>query len=105
MKEISIIVAVVGLAWGGSAMAQSQSGQPPLHYGSGDSDTVNDIGRTTHQDLEMQRSGRASVPVQPMSRAVATRVYKRYLKSFTYDIPKQFEQNSFGTGTGGGINR
>lgn len=101
MKNISMIVAVIGLAWGGSAAAQGRSGNPQIQYGSGDSNTVTDVGRTTHQDLEMQRSGRASVPPQPMSRSVATRVYKRYLKSFTYDIPEQFEQSSFGTGTRG----
>jgi len=64
--------------------------------------TVNDIGPTVHRALEMQRSGRNSVVTRPMLKDVADRTYERYLESFTYPIPEQFERDeSFSADSGG----
>lgn len=104
MKTSYFLAAAVALSWASTGLAaQSQTET----YGPGMSNAseghrVTDIGRTAKADLALQRSGRASVDNKPLSQAAATRVYDRYLKSFTHDIPEKFEENSFGTSSGGG---
>lgn len=63
---------------------------------------VNDVGQSVHQSLEMQRSGRQSVAVHPMLKDVADRTYERYLESFTYPIPEQFERDESFSSDGNG---
>lgn len=61
------------------------------------------IGAGTRSWLDLQVSGAASVnEPRPMPGEVATRVYGRYLKSFTYPIPQMFPRQSFVGSTGGG---
>lgn len=104
MKTIYFLAAAVPLLWASTSLAaQSQSET----YGPGMSSAseghrVTDIGHTAMADLELQRSGRASVASKPMSQQAATRVYDRYLKSFTHDIPEEFKEDSFGMSNGSG---
>lgn len=101
MKKICFLTAIVPLLWASAGSAQSQTATYPPSMSS-EGHQVTDIGHTAKADLELQRSGRASVANQPLSQAAATRVYDRYLKSFTHDIPEQFKEDSFGTSNGGG---
>lgn len=55
-------------------------------------ETVTDVGEATEKALEMQREGRGAVPNRPMLEEAAERSYARYLESFTYPIPKLFEE-------------
>lgn len=65
--------------------------------------TVNDVGKTTHSDLQKQAQGRDSVPVRPLPKAAAKRIYKRYLKSYEHPIPDQYDKKkSFSSGDSGG---
>lgn len=54
--------------------------------------TVTDVGKTTRQALEKQSQGTEAAPTRPILKDVADRTYERYLKSFTYPIPNQFER-------------
>ncbi|MAS10723.1 DUF3613 domain-containing protein [Endozoicomonas sp. G2_2] len=54
---------------------------------------VSDVGHTVRGALELQRSGRQAAPTRPMLSDVADRTYERYLESFTYPIPEQFERD------------
>jgi hypothetical protein len=60
------------------------------------------FGSQTRLWLDTQISGANSVTEErPMPGEVATRVYQRYLNSFTYPIPQRFTSDSFkSTGTG-----
>lgn len=104
MKTIYLLAAAVPLLWASTGLAaQSQTET----YGPGVSDTseghrITDIGHTARADLKLQRSGRASVDNKPLSQAAATRVYDRYLESFTHEIPEKFEERSFSPSNGGG---
>lgn len=53
---------------------------------------VTDVGKTTQDALELQRSGSKSVETRPILKDVASRTYDRYLESFTYPIPEKFER-------------
>ncbi|MCK5768774.1 DUF3613 domain-containing protein [Algiphilus sp.] len=54
------------------------------------------VGNETRQWLDLQVSGEtASRPPSGMDGEVAQRVWERYLKSFTHDIPESFERSSF----------
>lgn len=55
-------------------------------------DDLTEVGETTLQALQMQREGRGAVPNRPILKDVAERTYARYLESFTYPIPAQFEE-------------
>lgn len=62
---------------------------------------VNEVGASVRSALALQRSGRASAPVRPMIEAAAERSYARYLESFTYPIPEQFDRDgAFATDSG-----
>jgi len=63
----------------------------PLGAMAGD---LTEIGKTTRDVLEMQRSGENAAEVRPMLKDVAERGYERYLKSFEHPIPDQFERRS-----------
>ncbi|MES1925927.1 DUF3613 domain-containing protein [Salinisphaera sp. T31B1] len=63
---------------------------------------VTDVGPTVHSALEMQRSGQQSAPVRPMLKDVADRTYERYLESFTYPIPEQFDRDASFSADGSG---
>lgn len=55
-----------------------------------------DVGASTREWLEMQRSGKAAGPAQRLSGAAEARVYQRYLDSFTHPIPEFYsERESF----------
>jgi len=54
---------------------------------------VNHVGASVRNALELQRSGRAAAPVRPMLEGTAERSYARYLESFTYPIPEQFDRS------------
>lgn len=54
---------------------------------------VNDVGVSVRSALELQRGGRAGVPVRPMLEDAAENSYMRYLDSFTYPIPEQFDRD------------
>jgi len=64
--------------------------------------TVNDVGPTVRNALEIQRSGDQSAPARPMLKDVADRTYERYLESFTYPIPEQFERDASFSADGNG---
>ncbi len=64
--------------------------------------TVNDVGSTVRSALEIQRSGDQSAPARPMLKDVADRTYERYLESFTYPIPEQFERDASFSADGNG---
>lgn len=57
-----------------------------------------EVGKDTRTWLELQRSGRSAAPDRPMSGAVASRVYKRYLDSFTHPLPDFYEEKSLSGG-------
>lgn len=60
------------------------------------------LGDEVHAWTDLQKSGVASNPnPQPMPGEIADKVYDRYLKTFDYAIPKTFERESFGSGSGG----
>lgn len=54
--------------------------------------SVTDIGDTTLKALEQQREGVGAVETRPMLKDVANRTYERYLQSFTYPIPEEFDR-------------
>lgn len=54
--------------------------------------TVNDVGKTTTQNMRNQAQGKNSVETRPMLKDAADRAYERYLESFTHPIPNQFER-------------
>lgn len=61
--------------------------------------TTTQVGKTTQQAMELQRSGRQSVETRPMLKDVADRTYDRYLESFTHPIPDQYQrESSFSSG-------
>ena len=62
------------------------------------------FGSQTRLWLATQTSGANSVTEsRPMPGEVATLVYQRYLKSFTYPIPERYSSESFqSSSTGGG---
>lgn len=68
-----------------------------------------EIGETTHQLLELQASGRAGAPVQPMTGDEAAASYKRFIDSFSHPIPEYFQtmvgQRAGGSGSGSGGGR
>lgn len=105
MKRICFLAAVVPLLWASTGLA-AQSQQTET-YGPGVSNAseghrITDIGQTAKADLELQRSGRAAVDDKPLSQAAATRIYDRYLDSFTHEIPEKFEESSFSPSGGSG---
>lgn len=53
-----------------------------------------EFGSETRSWLELQRSGQAAAPERPVSGAVASRTYKRYLKSFDHPLPEFFGRDS-----------
>lgn len=62
------------------------------------------LGDEVHAWTDLQRSGVASNPVvQPMPGEIADKVYDRYMKTFEYPIPQNFDRESFvGRGSGSG---
>lgn len=55
-----------------------------------------DVGASTREWLDMQRSGKTAGPAQRLSGAAEARVYQRYLESFTHPIPEFYtERESF----------
>jgi hypothetical protein len=65
-----------------------------------------EFGAQTEAWLNLQTSNSASVAsTPPLPGEVATRIYERYLKSFTYPIPVRLSSDQFNTsstGSGGG---
>lgn len=60
----------------------------------------NDVGKATHEWLELQRSGKAAAPAQRLSAPAEARAYRRYLDSFTHPIPEFYrERESFLAGS------
>ncbi|GAB3674797.1 DUF3613 domain-containing protein [Salinisphaera aquimarina] len=70
--------------------------------GSAHAGDVNDIGPTVENALEMQSSGGQAAPTRPMLKDVADRTYERYLESFTYPIPEQFDRDASFSADGNG---
>lgn len=59
-------------------------------------DADQEVGASTREVLELQRSGKAAGPAQRLSGAAEARVYQRYLDSFTHPIPEFYtERESF----------
>lgn len=78
------IAAVAMLVLGGAAFA------PAIHAAD------QEMGASTREVLELQRSGKAAGPTQRLSGAAEARVYQRYLDSFTHPIPEFYtERESF----------
>lgn len=100
MKRKTVIGFSLFMIWTAGAAAQSSqpSNYPPSMPK--ENHRVTDIGRTTMADLELQRSGRSSVKSIAASQETAIRIYDRYLKSFTYDIPQEFKEDSFSSNEG-----
>lgn len=51
------------------------------------------VASETEAWLDLQRSGREAAAPRPLSGDVASRIYQRYLKSFTHPIPESFENH------------
>lgn len=78
------IAAVAMLVLGSAAFA------PAIHAAD------QEMGASTREALELQRSGKAAGPAQRLSGAAEARVYQRYLDSFTHPIPEFYtERESF----------
>ncbi len=92
MRKLSIIILALSAPL---AQAQDPAQDPvPAH------------GAETRALLELQISGAASVATPaPMSGDVADAVYQRYLKSFSHEIPEQFEREKFVDSGGGGSSK
>ncbi|MDR5867050.1 DUF3613 domain-containing protein [Halomonas koreensis] len=55
------------------------------------------FGERTGRLLELQRSGRlAAPPAQRLSGEVQTRIYRRYVESFSHPIPDTYIEMGFG---------
>lgn len=78
------------LAWAQDEVSSRQAVTPAVaHRGA-------DVGERTERLLELQRSGRiASRQRQSLSGEVQSRVYDRYLQSFTHAIPDAYIDLSF----------
>lgn len=50
------------------------------------------VGTQTREWMELQRSGKAAGASQRLSGAAESRVYARYLESFTHPIPEFFKE-------------
>lgn len=61
--------------------------------------TADTFGKDTRTWLELQRSGSSAAPGKPVSGAVASRVYKRYLDSFSHPLPDFYQEKSPSTGS------
>lgn len=68
-----------------------------------DKDANYRIGDDVRAWTDLQKSGAASnKTVQPMPGEIADKVYDRYLKSFDYPIPQNFNRENFVAGGGSG---
>ncbi|GAC1628233.1 MAG: hypothetical protein NVS9B10_17960 [Nevskia sp.] len=68
--------------------------------------TASGFGASTRNWTSLQISGAAAVKDErPLPGEVATKIYERYLQSFTHPIPEKFSQSSFSTGGSGGGSR
>lgn len=74
LNRIAVLLAMAG--W--MAAAQADDSQP--------------IGDSTRAWLDMQRSGKSAAPAQRLSSAAESRVYARYLESFTHPIPEFYDE-------------
>jgi uncharacterized membrane protein YgcG len=73
-----------------AALAQPQAGS-------------DEFGAQTDAWLNLQTSNSASVPsTPPLPGEVATRIYERYLRSFTYPIPVRLSSDAFNTSSSSG---
>jgi uncharacterized protein DUF3613 len=90
MRKMTIIAAcLLPLA----ALAQPQNGGSAGNT---------EFGAETQAWLNLQTSNSASVSsTPPLPGEVATRIYERYLKSFTYPIPVRFTTDEFNTTSSG----
>lgn len=87
MRYAGIIVlwlAAVTAPMAGAADVQTTAGNA----------ATDEVGEDTRTWLELQRSGRSAAPDRPMSGVVASRVYKRYLDSFSHPLPDFFEEKT-----------
>ncbi|WP_181454283.1 DUF3613 domain-containing protein [Halomonas sp. SL1] len=79
------------LAWAQGEAPSSQGAMPAADHRSAE------VGERTERLLELQRSGRiASRNRQSLSGEVQSRIYERYLQSFTHAIPDEYIDLSFG---------
>lgn len=79
------------LAWAQDDVPSGQGAMPTVDHRRAD------VGARTERLFELQRSGRiASRHRQSLSGEVQSRIYDRYLQSFTHAIPEQYIDLSFG---------
>jgi len=68
-----------------------------------DKDSNYRLGDDVRAWTDLQKSGAASnKTVQPMPGEIADKVYDRYMKSFDYAIPQNFNRDKFIAGGGSG---
>lgn len=61
------------------------------------------FGADTRYWTSLQVSGAAATrDERPLPGEVATKIYERYVQSFTHPIPERFSRDSFSSGGGGG---
>lgn len=90
----------------GPHRSPGQSAPPPANsgYSQGTVNAPADAsGRSVHAWVNLQESGTESArDSTPMPGPIASKVYKRYVDSFSHPIPEHFEHQSMGLNSGGG---